>query len=118
MSEKAKVSENYNSDQVAAIEAACEIEPLNLERAKELGVELGKSYRSIIAKCLSLELAYESKQPEPKRIVKATKAEVVADIQKRLASDSLSGLEKATMSALVTLRDSVACSLAFAEPAE
>ena len=62
---KAEAAKNYSVEQVAAIIAAS---PLNLESAKALGETMGKSYRSIVAKCLSLKAAgsdveYVSKPP-------------------------------------------------------
>ena len=95
--EKAK---NYSAEQEARI---VECAPLNLEIAKQLATELGKTYRSIIAKALSLGVDYVSKPPVAKREAVETKAEIVADIAKQL-DVNLSGLDKATVKALCTLR--------------
>ncbi len=82
--------------------------PLNLDIAKALGVELGKSTKSIIAKAISLEVEYIVKAPAPKRLGVVTKAELVTMISKKLSSDfDLSGLAKAPASALKALQDAI-----------
>ena len=94
---------NYTKEQEAQIIAAA---PFNLAGAKALGLLMGKSYRSIISKSANLGLEYISKVPEPKREAVETKAEIVADIAKQLDC-TLSGLDKATVKALCTLRSAV-----------
>ena len=110
---KAEKAKNYTAEQVAVIRAA---EPLDLAKAKAVGAEIGKSYQSIIAKCLSEGIAYESKKPEPKRVNQVTKADMVKTISARLDNANLKGLEKATAISLKRLYKAVAVSLAFTEP--
>jgi len=96
---KAEAAKNYSAEQEAAIKAAA---PLNLEKAKALAEEFGKSWRSVVAKALSMEVEYIS-QPKPtKKPHQTTKAELVSAIEERL-NTNLSGLEKATGRALANL---------------
>jgi hypothetical protein len=111
IADKAK---NYSAEQEAAIVAAS---PLNLEKAKELAVVIGKGWRSIISKAQTVEMVdkgviYNSKAPAPKRPVKETKAEIVAEIFATLSENgvlvaSFDGLDKATTRALVNLRQAI-----------
>jgi hypothetical protein len=98
VAEKAK---NYSAAQVQTL---VDNAPFDLEKAKIVGLELGKSPRSIIAKCLSEGIEYNSKPAPAKREAVETKAEVVAEIETALGL-TLGGLEKATAKALVVLRD-------------
>lgn len=95
---------NYSEAQEAAIRAAA---PLNLEKAKALGVEIGKSYRSVIAKAKNMGIDYEGKAKPAKRVGGMTKPEMVEAIQSATGSESLNGLEKATATALANLLASV-----------
>jgi len=95
---------NYSPDAVAAIKAAA---PLNLEGAKALAKELGKTYRSIIAKAKSLGVAYVSKPAPAKKAKAETKAEIVGDIVNLIGGVSLLGLEKAPAGALRSLRANI-----------
>lgn len=108
MNENAKASEkaqNYSKEQEAAIIAAS---PLNLEKAKALADEFGKSWRSVVAKAVNLGVEYQAKEKPAKRPAKVTKAELVTAIENAAGTDlSLKGLEKATMTALVNLLDAV-----------
>ena len=102
------VVKNFTPEMEAQIIAAS---PLNLESAKVLAESMGKGYRSIISKALSLKALgfdcdYISKAPEPKREAVETKAQIVRDIAKQL-NVSLSGLDKATVRALCTLRSAI-----------
>ena len=98
MSEAKKVL-NYTPEMEKII---TESAPLNLEKARELATQLGKSYRSVIAKAKSLGVEYESKKPEPKKERGASKADTIkliaAALDKPIAD--FDGLEKATGSAL------------------
>lgn len=94
---------NYTPEQEAAIRAAS---PLNIDKAKALAETLGKSWRSVIAKAKSMDLPYEAKPAPAKRPKGMTKAELVDEIEVRTGA-SLSGLEKATASALSRLLESL-----------
>ena len=87
------------------IEALRSAQPLNLEKAQSFSSEWGVSYRSIIAKALSLGLTYEKKAVIPSS--KPTKRDVVAEIERALDADSLSGLEGASMRSLNALLMSI-----------
>jgi hypothetical protein len=100
VAEKAK---NYSVEQVAVLKDNA---PFDLEKAKMIGLEIGKTPRSIIAKCLSEGIEYHSKPAPAKRPAVETKAEIVAEIAASMGLE-LSGLEKATAKALVTLREAV-----------
>lgn len=94
---------NYTPEMEKAIKAAA---PFDLDGAKALGKELGKGYRSIIAKCKSMKLDYTVKVAPTKRIAKVTKVQLVEEISKNCKVD-LEGLEKSTVASLVLLRDAV-----------
>lgn len=94
---KAEAAKNYSVEQVAILKAAA---PLDLEKAKEIAEQIGKSYRSIIAKCMSEKIEYVAKKPEPKRVNNVTKADMVKAIQSRLNDADLYGLEQATAKSL------------------
>jgi len=78
--------------------------PISYDDAVALGVELGYSTRSVIAKTKSLELDYIPKPVPAKRPAVETKAELVEDIEDAFGFD-LTGLTGATAAALATLRD-------------
>ena len=99
--EKAK---NYSAEQEQAI---IDASPFDLAGAKALGETMGKSYRSVIAKALSLKCDYITKPPPAKKIAAITKAELVSAISENLAGVPLSGLEKATAKSLVDLLEAV-----------
>lgn len=81
--------------------------PITFEKAEELAREFRVSTRSVIAKTLSLELAYVPKQAEPKRPRGMTKAELVEQINERLGEVELDGLEKATGQSLNRLLEAL-----------
>ena len=97
---------NYTDEMVAVIEAA---QPLNLEKAKAIGEEIGRSWRSVVAKAKSEGFEYVGKPKPTKKPRQATKAEIVAEIENGLNANKgvLSGLEKATMAALCALQDAL-----------
>ena len=93
---------NYTPEMVATIEAA---QPLDLAKAKALGAQLDRGYRSIIAKAKREGFEYISKPAPAKKKAATTKVELVAAIAKAIDcdTDSLSGLEKSTGLALSNL---------------
>tara|TARA_B100000902_G_scaffold222723_1_gene211605 strand:- start:312 stop:605 length:294 start_codon:yes stop_codon:yes gene_type:complete len=94
---------NYTPTRVEALRNA---QPLNLEKAKSFSHGWGVSYRSIIAKALSLGLTYEKKAVVSSSS-KPTKRDMVAEIERALDADSLSGLEGASMASLSALLMSI-----------
>lgn len=96
---------NYTADMVEKIEAA---QPLDLAKAKALGLELNRGYRSIIAKAKREGFEYISKPAPAKKKAAPSKADMVAAICAAVDTDSLEGLEKATGSALNKLLQSIA----------
>jgi len=94
---------NYTPTRVEALRNA---QPLNLEKAQSFSSEWGMSYRSIIAKALSLGLTYEKKAVVSSSS-KPTKRDMVAEIERALDADSLSGLEGASMASLSALLMSI-----------
>ena len=88
------------------IEKMSKAQPLNLEKAQSFSSEFGVSHRSIIAKALSLGLTYEKKAVVSSSS-KPTKRDVVAEIERALDADSLSGLEGASMRSLESLLMSI-----------
>ena len=87
--------------------------PITYADAGALADEFGKSRGSVISKVLSMELAYECKPKTPKRPKGLTKAELVTLIADALdtSADALSGLDKATAGALMTLALATAADL-------
>lgn len=104
MSDSKKVDVNYTPEMVAAIKAAA---PLNLEKAKKIGAEIGRSFRSVIAKAKSEDVEYISKPAPAKKPKPETKAEIVGDIATIIGVTSLDGLEKAPAAVLRVLRSKV-----------
>jgi len=96
---------NYTPEMVATLKAA---QPLDLAKAKALGAEMGKGYRSIIAKAKREGFDYISKPAPAKKKAAPSKADMVADICAALAMDSCEGLEKSTGSALNKLLQNIA----------
>lgn len=90
---------NYTAEMVARLNAAA---PLDYAKAKALGVELGKTYRSIIAKAKREGIEYIAKAPEPARPKGPTKADVVAEIEAKLNTE-LPGLSKAPSQTLAAI---------------
>ena len=91
---------NYTAEMVAQLEQNA---PIDYAKAIELGVELGKSPKSIIAKCKREGIEYISKPAPARKKSAPTKADIVGAICKGLDVDALDGLEKATGSALSKL---------------
>ena len=104
MTDSKKVEVNYTPEMEATIKAAA---PLNLEKAKAVGMEIKRSYRSVIAKAKSLGVEYVSKPAPAKKAKAETKAEIVADISTLIGGVSLAGLEKAPATALNMLRSRI-----------
>lgn len=96
-----KAEVNYTPEMIAAITAAA---PLNLEKAKAVGLAIGRTYRSVIAKAKSEGLEYVSKPAPAKKAKAETKAEIVGDISTLFGGVSLDGLEKAPAAVLRTIR--------------
>ena len=89
------------------IEAMRDAQPLNLEKAQSFSSEWGMSYRSIIAKALSLGLTYEKKTVISSSSSKPTKKDLVREIEQSLQGESLVGLEGASMRSLHNLLMSI-----------
>ncbi len=96
---------NYTPEMVATIEAA---QPLDLAKAKALGAQLDRGYRSIIAKAKREGFEYISKPAPAKKKAAPSKAELVSAIAKAVDCDTLDGLEKATGQALAKLLEHIA----------
>ena len=82
-------------------------QPLNLAKAQTFASEWGVSYRSIIAKALSLGLTYEKKAVSSSSSDRPTKADLVREIEQSLQGESLDGLEGASMRSLSALLMSI-----------
>ena len=96
---------NYTPEMVATIEAA---QPLDLAKAKALGAQLDRGYRSIIAKAKREGFEYISKPAPAKKKAAPSKAELVGAIAKVVDCDTLDGLEKATGQSLAKLLEHIA----------
>jgi hypothetical protein len=92
---------NYSPELEAALR---ELAPVTYPEAVAFGIEHGKSTRSVISKVGHLGLDYLPKVVPAKKAHGVTKAELVAEISKRLGMEApLEGLDKATVKALTTL---------------
>jgi len=96
---------NYTPEMVATISAA---QPIDLAKAKALGLQLDRGYRSIIAKAKREGFDYISKPAPAKKKAAISKADMVAAICAAIDTDTLDGLEKATGSALNKLLQNIA----------
>jgi hypothetical protein len=96
---------NYTPDMEAVLENA---QPINYERAIQLGKEMDRSPRSIIAKVKRMGLTYIVKTGSLEvktRAPRVTKADYVEAIAKALSmeADELAGLELARIRSLANL---------------
>jgi hypothetical protein len=98
---------NFTPDQEASIRAASEAGPLNLDVATRLGAEMGKSYRSIVAKITRMGLPYQSKQPTTKTGSPVTSKSKLRDAIAAIVGGNLDGLEKAPKPVLQRLANFV-----------
>lgn len=98
MSTKEKTP-NYSAEQIAVLVAAA---PLNLEKAKEIAAQIGKPYRSVIAKAKTEGIEYVAAAPAKKRVGGTTKADMVSKLAD-FTGQKLEGLEKAPALALANL---------------
>ena len=96
---------NYTPEMVATLEAA---QPIDYAKAQELGLQLDRGVRSIIAKCKREGIEYISKPAPAKKKAAPTKVDMVAAIMAATGADNLDGLEKATGAALNNLLASLA----------
>lgn len=95
----------YTPEQVTALTEAANVAPFNQARAAEFAEKFGFSSRSVIAKVKSLDLPYQVKANPAAKKAAASKADLVAAIEKAVDADdgSLNGLVKAPMVSLAAL---------------
>lgn len=98
------VTPNYSPADEAAITAASQDGVLNADVAATLGVALGKSTRSVIAKIVRMGLPYATKAPVTKSGEPVTKKETLVSEIAAIVGSNLDGLEKAPKPALYALR--------------
>ena len=91
---------NYSPEMVAILKAQ---QPLNLAKAKALGIQFNKGYKSIIAKAKKEGFEYIAKPKAAKKKAAPSKADMVDAICLALDCDLIVGLEKSTGSALSSL---------------
>ena len=97
---------NYTTEMVATIKAQ---QPLDLAKAKALGLEFNKGYRSIIAKAKKEGFEYISKPAPAKKKSAPLKIDLILAIASALDVTALDlvGLEKATGQGLNNLLKSI-----------
>ena len=95
---------NYTPEMVAVLEAA---QPIDYAKAQELGLQLDRGVRSIIAKCKREGFDYISKPAPAKKKAAISNIEMVEAIYKALDMDSCDGLEKSTGAALNKLMQNI-----------
>jgi hypothetical protein len=91
---------SYTVKETARLE---EFTSVSYPQAIELGVELGKTTKSIISKVQFLGIDYIKKVVPAPKPVQATKAELVTSIQAATQDFDVSGLTGATRESLVAL---------------
>jgi len=96
---------NYTPEMVAILKDNA---PINYEKALVLANTLDRGARSIIAKCKREGIEYISKPAPAKKKAAPSKADLVGAIARAVDADDLSGLEKATGSALCKLLEALA----------
>tara|TARA_R110002153_G_scaffold242542_1_gene397760 strand:- start:35 stop:346 length:312 start_codon:yes stop_codon:yes gene_type:complete len=96
---------NYTPEMIAVLTAAA---PIDYAKAQELGLQLDRGVRSIIAKCKREGIEYISKPAPAKKKAAPSKVDLVAAICKGLSIDDCEGLEKATGAALHKLLINIA----------
>ena len=103
----AEKARNYTAEQESHLKGMTS--PITYAQACELADEWGKSKQSVISKILSMNLGYEKKPVETKKVSGGpTKAELVQIIENNLDCDGkLTGLEKSTAKALTNLLKAV-----------
>ena len=95
---------NYTETQVKALKGSGKID---LQAAKKFATDWKKSYKSVIAKAVSLGV-YKAEVRAKRATAKPRKADIVAAIAKATQAEKLDGLEKAPMSALTNLLKAIA----------
>jgi hypothetical protein len=103
MPNAAKVSQvNYTPDMEQVIRDAA---PLNLEKAKAIATQIGKTHRSVISKAGQLGVEYIRSAPAAKTSDKPTKAELVKVFANQIgvAHAKIEGLDKTTVAVLQEL---------------
>jgi len=97
---------NYTDQMVEIIKAQ---QPLDLAKAKALGLEFNKGYRSIIAKAKKEGFEYISKPAPAKKKAQPLKIDIIMAIASALdvTANDLIGLEKATGQGLNNLLKSI-----------
>ena len=93
---------NYTEAQIAVLRAAA---PLDMAKAKDIAREMGKTYRSVIAKAKSENIEYVAKVVASKRVGGATKGEMIELLADKagIPAGKLAGLEKATAVAIAAI---------------
>ena len=82
---------NYTAEMVALLEQNA---PIDFDKAQALGKEMGRSVKSVIAKCKREGIEYISKPAPARKKSAPTKADLVGAICKGLDLDDCQGLEK------------------------
>jgi hypothetical protein len=95
---------NYTAEMVAQLEQNA---PIDFNKAQALGKEMGRSVKSVIAKCKREGIEYISKPAPARKKSAPTKADLVGAICKGLDLDDCQGLEKATGLALSKLLSAI-----------
>ena len=95
---------NYTDAKVATLKTNA---PIDFDKAQALGKEMGRSVKSVIAKCKREGIEYISKPAPARKKSAPTKADIVSAICNGLDIDDCQGLEKATGSALSKLLSAI-----------
>ena len=95
---------HYTPELVTALKNAA---PISIGQARKIAQDMGKSTKSIVAKCVSLGI-YAAQPRKVSGTAKIRKADLVAAIARSTGADSLDGLEKAPATALSNLLASLA----------
>jgi hypothetical protein len=96
---KPETVKNYSKEQETFLTNAS---PFDWKQAKIIGLAMGKSPQSIVAKVGNMGLPYTKKPIAVKKAAQTTKAELCTQVQKMVDRD-MDGLEKASRNVLLLL---------------
>jgi hypothetical protein len=96
---KPETVKNYSKEQEDFLTNAS---PFDWTQAKVIGLAMGKSPQSIVAKVGNMGLAYTKKPVAVKKAAQTTKSELCTQVQKMIDRD-MDGLEKASRNVLLLL---------------
>ena len=114
VTKSAETTKNYSEEQEQILRDNV---PYDLAQARVVGLLIGKSHQSVIAKVQNMGLPYTRKEAPRKKAVQDTKEQIANSIQSMIDRDC-EGLSKATRKALLNVQNGVQHILASAKTVE